>query len=177
MQKGNFAGLKIDCARQADNFLVLDDTENFINFIFELHTLKQEIGAKVLNFEPNRGEIYLQVLSNDKKDLDIKENKLKSLSDKFDVDLNIVSTISHFEVSENGPLVNALKSSYVGFGDIKTEKGQFASELGIFQKKIKKCECVCISPKVIDENLHGERVEYASLINTYLWLKKLVCTE
>lgn len=177
LQKNNYAGLKIDCTRQADNFLVLEGTEKFIIFVFELYKLEQEIGLKVLDFEPNKGELSLQVLSTDKKDLDTKENKLKSLSEKFGASFSVISTINHYESNEDSPLVKSLKSTYVGFEDVKLEKGNFASELGIFQKKIKKCECVCISPKVLDENLHGERVEYASLMNTYLWLKKLVCVE
>ena len=177
LQKNNFAGLKIDCTRQADNFLVLEDTEKFINFVFELYDLEQEIGAVMLDFEPNKGELSLQVLSTDKKDLDAKEDKLKSLSDKFGASTSVISTINHFEANEESPLVKALKANYVGFEEVKLDRGNFASELGIFQKKIKKCECVCISPKVLDENLHGERVEYASVMNTYLWLKKLVCVE
>ena len=177
LQKGKYAGLKIDCARQADNFLVVDDTENFIKFATELCSLEQDLGAKMLNFESNKGEICLQVLSNDKKDLEEKENKLKTLSEKFGAKLTTISTINHFETSENSALVEALKSSYVGFEEVKIERGNFASQLSIFQKKVKNCECVCISPKVLDENLHGERVEYASIMNLYLWLKNLVCVE
>ena len=177
LQKQNFPGLKIDCTRQPDNFLVLENTENFVNFVLSLHNLEGEIGAKTLDFEFSKGEFSLQVLSADKKDLDNKESRLKTLANEFGASMSVVSTINHFEADENGDFVAEIKQNFVGFGEIRVEKGNFASELGIFQKKIKKCECVCISPTILDENLHGERVEYASAMNTFLWLKKLVCED
>ena len=176
-QKKDFCGLKIDCSRQADNFLVLENGENFINFVLELGEIEKDCSIKLLSFEPNKGEMTFQVLSCDKADLEQKTNKFKNFAEKYGATATLISTTNQYCTAENNILVELLRNNYVGFEKVEVEKGNFASELGIFQKKFKNSSCVCLSPTVLDGGRYGERVEYSTIVNSYLWLKKLVCVE
>ena len=176
-QKKSFGGLKVDCSRQTDNYLVLENSESFINFALDLEKIEKDNNISLLSFEGNKGEVILQLLTCGKQELEEKTKVVKNFAEKFGATATLISTTNQFDSADNASLIELVRNSYVGFEKVEVERGNFASELGIFQKKFKNSSCICLSPTVLDVGRYGERVEYSTVVNSYLWLKKLLCID
>ncbi len=172
--------LKIKCARQINQTLVLKNGKDFINFIdkFKQGVLENDDNNNVLSSQ-NISEVsaengYLKIgirCINKDKEKEIVKN-LKNLCNEFNIKGEVLDSQPAFNTLPNSSLLQNLKNSSTS--KVSDVKLHIAVECGIFQDRMKNLDVAIISPKIIDAHSTNEKVEISSIFNTSTWLKNFL---
>lgn len=179
--KKAFKGLKIECNRQLNKTLVLQNGEKLLGFIssFNNGVIKTNEENEVLasqnlsEISTEQGIIKIGLRSNIKSLEKEMLNNLKTLCKQFGFNCREVDTQPSFNTLQNSTLLQKLKEVNPNAKEIKNH---IAVECGIFQNKIKNLDAVIIAPTIIDAHAVTERLNISSVGETSIWIKNFLQT-
>lgn len=179
--KKQYKTLKIQCHRQLNKTLVLQQSANLLGFInnFQQGVIKRNENNEVIasqnlsEISTDNGTIKIGLRSNVKTYEKEMLNNLRELCRKFKFEGKEIDTQPSFSTLNNSELLKALIQTNSNATEVKSH---MAVECGIFQDRIKNLDIVIISPTIIDAHCTTERLNISSIAETSIWLKNFLET-
>lgn len=170
-----YPNIRIKCIRQVNNSLVLENS-NFLSFLsnFKQGCLKSDefLYQEITNIDSDSGLLSFKLVGKNAKSTQRQYELLEELCRNNDMTCTQFYNCESFKSKEDSSLLSNLTKSYIGFGNVQIKPLLNDNEGGIFQDRIKNLDVVCLPIFMIDNKEVNEKLNYSSMVNVSMWLKK-----